>query len=93
MKFRIASSGQSLSDYLTERGYKGTFIKQLDKIGSSNLTERVFEGTFIKQLDKIGSIEKDKKKVASLVTRKRFPLKVKEAKIIERPRSMPRLYN
>ena len=78
MKFRIASSGQSLSDYLTEQGYKGTFIKQLDKIRSSNLTERVFEGTFTKQVDKIVSIEEEKKKVASQVTRKRFPLKEKE---------------
>ena len=34
MKLRVASSGQSLPDYLTEKGFKGTFIEQLDKIGA-----------------------------------------------------------
>jgi len=34
MKLRVASSGQSLPDYLTERGIKGTFTEQLDKVGA-----------------------------------------------------------
>jgi len=34
MKLTVASSGQSLPDYLTERGFKGTFKEQLEKIGA-----------------------------------------------------------
>ena len=34
MKLRVASSGQSLPDYLTERGFEGTFKEQLEKIGA-----------------------------------------------------------
>ena len=34
MKLILASSGQSLLDYLTERGFKGTFKEQLEKIGA-----------------------------------------------------------
>ena len=33
MKLTVASSGQSLPDYLTEGGFKGTFKEQLEKIG------------------------------------------------------------
>ena len=34
MRLRVASSGQSLPDYLTERGFVGTFTEQLEKIGA-----------------------------------------------------------
>jgi hypothetical protein len=34
MNLRVASSGQSLPDYLSERGFTGTFIEQLEKIGA-----------------------------------------------------------
>ena len=34
MNLRVASSGQSLPDYLTERGFTGTFMEQLEKIGA-----------------------------------------------------------
>jgi hypothetical protein len=39
MKLRVASSGQSLSDNLTERGFKGTFAEQLEKIGAIEVKE------------------------------------------------------
>ena len=71
MKLRVASSGQSLPDYLTERGFKGTFKEQLDKIGAIEVkTEETYQ-----------------------VSRKRSPMKEREARIQGRPRSMPRLYH
>jgi predicted restriction endonuclease len=46
MKLRLASSGQSLPDYLTERGFMGTFKEQLEKIGAIEVKrEETFQVT------------------------------------------------
>ena len=42
----MASSGESLPDYLTEKGFKGTFKEQLDKIGAIEVKrEETFQVT------------------------------------------------
>lgn len=41
MNLFMASSGQSLPDYLTERGFNGTFMEQLEKLGTTFIRKEV----------------------------------------------------